>query len=269
MKTRPFLSLLASGLLLLTLSTACRPKPSARKTLRIGAALVPHAEILTAVGPQLKAAGLEVEILPFDDDNQLNPALAEGSLDANFFQHRPFLEAVAREKGYDFVMVGTVHVEPIGFYSARHTRIQDLPQGAKIGIPNNPSNEYRALALLEAQGLIRLKPGLPAFSATPRDILENPRQLRFLEVDVAQLPRSLADLDGAVINTNTVLEAKLDPKGALFREGADSPYANGLVVRRADAQRPEIQKLVQVLRSPEVKDFLKRMYGGAIVPAFS
>lgn len=236
--------------------------------IKVGSALIPHSEILDFVKPALKAEGIDLRIITLDDEGQLNPALAEKQIDANYFQHVPYLDSVTKEKGWSFAVIGKVHVEPIGFYSLKYKSIKDLPDGAKIGIPNNPANEYRALVLLQAQGLIKLKAGITTYSATPKDIAENPKNLRFVEVDAAQLPRSLPDLDGAVINTNIVLEAKLDPNSALFREDANSPYANVIVVRKEDVNRPELLKLVKALQTQEVRDFIKKKYGVAVVPAF-
>ncbi|MNI51298.1 D-methionine-binding lipoprotein MetQ precursor [compost metagenome] len=180
----------------------------------------------------------------------------------------PYLDSIKDEKGYDFAVTAKVHVEPIGFYSEKLKSKDELPHGAKIGIPNNPSNEYRALVLLEQQGLIKLKDGLTTYEATPSDIAENPHELEFVEADSATLPRALPDLDGAVINTNIVLESGIDPKTALFREDANSPYANVIVVRSGDENREEIKKLDEALTSPDVKKFIEDKYGVAVVPAF-
>lgn len=159
-------------------------------------------------------------------------------------------------------------MEPIGFYSQKLKSKDELQDGAKIAIPNNPSNEYRSLVLLQANGLIKLKSGIANFSATPRDIIENPKNLKFVEVDSAQLVRALPDVDGAIINTNFILEAKIDPKSALFREDANSPYANDLIVRKGEESRPEIKKVAEQLTSPEVKKFIQDKYGVAVIPAF-
>jgi D-methionine transport system substrate-binding protein len=238
------------------------------KVLKVGAAVVPHAEILNFVKPGLKEKGVDLQVVVVDEEGWMNPALAEKQIDANYFQHVPYLESVAREKGYDFVVAAKVHVEPIGFYSTKIKALSELKDGATIAIPNNPSNEYRTLALLQKHGLIKLKEGLSNFKATPRDIIDNPKKLKFYEIESAQLTRSLADVDGALINTNYVLDARMDPRAALFREEADSPYANILVVRKGDEQREEIRKLVAALLSPEVKKFLADKYGVAVVPAF-
>lgn len=237
-------------------------------TLKVGAAVVPHAEILEFVKPELKKAGIDLQIVVLDDEGQLNPALADKQIDANYFQHVPYLESVSKEKGYQFAVAGKIHVEPIGFYSQKIKSKSQLKTGAEIAIPNNPSNEYRSLVLLEANGLIKLKKDLANYQATPSDIISNPKELQFIEVEAAQLTRSLPDVDGAVINTNFVLDAKIDPKSAIFRENANSPYANVIVVRKGDENRSEIKKLISVLQTPAVKGFLLDKYKGSVVPAF-
>jgi len=274
-KTFVKLSLLLAILIISSLFAGCSSdkKDSAASakpevTVKVGAAVVPHAEILNFIKPKLKEAGINLEIIVLDDEDQLNPALQTKQIDANYFQHVPYLESVSKEKGYDFVVAAKVHVEPIGFYSQKVKSKDDLRDGATIAISNNTSNEFRGLVLLQANGLIKLKEGIPNFSATPRDIAENPKHLKFVEVDPAQLTRTLPDVDGAVINTNFVLEAKLDPNSALFREGGESPYANDLIVRRGDESRPEIKKIAEALNSPEVKKFIQDKYGVAVVPAF-
>ncbi|MED4584556.1 MetQ/NlpA family ABC transporter substrate-binding protein [Brevibacillus choshinensis] len=243
-------------------------EPKKEVTLKIGAAPVPHAEILEFIKPKLKEEGINLDVVILDDEGQLNPALKDNQIDANYFQHVPYLDSVKTEKGFDFVVTTKVHVEPIGFYSDKLKSKDDIKEGAKIGIPNNPSNEFRALTLLQEQGLIKLKDGLTTYEATPKDIVENPKKLEFIEAEAATLPRALPDLDGAVINTNVVLEAKIDPNSALFREGANSPYANVIVVRKGDENRDEIKKLDAALTAPEVKKFIEDKYGVAVVPAF-
>lgn len=237
-------------------------------TVKVGAALVPHAEILNFIKPKLKQEGINLEVVVLDDEAQLNPALQTKQIDANYFQHVPYYESVAKEKGYNFVVAAKIHVEPIGFYSQKVKTKDELKDGATIAIPNNPSNEYRALALLQANGLIKLRDGIANFSATPRDIVENTKKIKFVEVEAAQLTRSLPDVDGAIINTNFILEAKIDPKSAIFREDANSPYANDLYVRKGEESRPEIKKLAEILTSPDVKKYIQDKYGVAVVPAF-
>lgn len=243
-------------------------KPAKETTLKIGAAAVPHAEILNFVKPKLKEQGVNLEVVVYDDEGQLNPALKDKQIDANYFQHVPYLDSVKGEKGYDFAVTTKVHVEPIGFYSSKLKSKDEIKEGARIGIPNNPSNEYRALVLLQQQGLIKLKDGLTTYEATPKDIADNPKKLKFVEADSATLPRSLPDLEGAIINTNLVLEAKIDPKSAVFREDSKSPYANVIVVRKGDETRDEVKKLDAALTTPEVKKFIEDKYGVAVVPAF-
>lgn len=237
-------------------------------TLKVGAALVPHAEILNHIKPKLKKEGIDLKVVTLDDEAQLNPALQDKQIDANYFQHVPYLDSVSKEKGYKFKVVAKVHVEPIGFYSNKIKSIDQLKDGAKIAITNDPSNEYRMLILLESQNLIKLKDGLTNYQATPKDIVSNPKHLKFVEVDSGLLTRSLQDVDGAVINTNRVLEAKIDPNTALFREDANSPYANVVVVRSGDENRKEIKTLVKYLLSDDVRNFIKNKYGVAVVPAF-
>lgn len=238
------------------------------KTIKVGASLTPHADILEFIKPKLKEKGINLEIVTLDSEDQLNPALDEKQIDANYFQHVPYLESVAKEKGYDFEVAGKIHIEPIGFYSNSIKLLDDLKEGDKIGIPNNPSNEFRALKLLEKNGLIKLKSGITDYSATPDDIEENSKKFKFIEVEAAQLPRSLNDLAGAVINTNLIIEAGMDIDKALVREDGESPYANVVVVRKGDKDRDEIKALIEVLTTDDVKNFLKEKYGSAIVPAF-
>lgn len=276
---KKILSVITSALLIVGVFTGCSSsKDNANKTstaegksevtLKVGASTTPHAEILEHIKPKLKEQGINLEVVTFDDDGQLNPALDEKQIDANYFQHLPYLESVSKEKGYDFEVAGKVHIEPIGLYSNKIKSIDDLKDGDKIGIPNNPSNEYRALAFLEKNGLIKLKSGLANYSATPDDIAENPKHLKFVEAESAQLPRSLDDLAGAIINTNIILDAKIDPETALIRESGDSPYANIVVVRKGDKERAEIKALITALTSDDVKSFLKEKYGSAVIPAF-
>ena len=241
---------------------------SEEKTIKVGAALTPHAEILEFVKPKLKEKGINLEIVTLDDENGLNPALDEKQIDANYFQHLPYLESVEKEKGYDFKVAGKIHVEPIGFYSNSIKSLDELKDGYKIGIPNSPSNEYRALKLLEKNGVIKLKDGLADYSATPDDIIENPKNLEFIEAEAVQLPRSLDDLAGAVIYTNVVLEAGMKTDSAIVREEGDSPYANIVVVRNGDENREEIKALIEALTTDDVKNFIKEKYGSAVVPAF-
>lgn len=261
-------SMLAAGCGSAGNGPAAAPENNGEVTLRIGSAPVPHAEILNFIKPALKEQGVNLEITVFDEETRMNPALKEGEIDANYFQHEPYLDSIKEEQGFDFAVVAKVHVEPIGFYSDRIKSIDELQDGSEIGIPNNAANEYRSLILLEQQGLIKLRDDLVNNEATPKDIVDNPKNLKFREVDSATLPRVLPDLDGAIINTNLILEAKLDPNSALFRENAESPYGNIVVVRKGEENGEAVKKLVAALTTPEVRKFIEDRYGVAVVPVF-
>lgn len=236
--------------------------------LKVGATAVPHAEILNFIKPTLAKEGIDLQIVEFSDYVQPNLALADKELDANFFQHIPYLEKFAAEHNLQLTHTVAVHIEPMGIYSKKVKAIGDIADGSSIGIPNDPTNAGRALALLEKAGLIKLKEGV-GIKATVTDITENPKNLKFRELEAPQLPRSLEDLGAAVINTNYALQANLVPtKDALLIESKDSPYVNILAIRKGDENRPEIQKLSQALNSPEVKKFIEDKYQGAVIPAF-
>jgi D-methionine transport system substrate-binding protein len=242
----------------------------AAEVLRVAASPVPHAEILEFVKPRLKAAGVDLQIRVFTDYIQPNLQVEEKHLDANFFQHRPYMESFNREHGAHLVEIpdSKVHIEPFGAYSRKIKSVAALREGAIVAIPNDPSNCGRALVLLQKQGLIKLRDPSNIL-ATARDITFNPKKLKVRELEAATLPRVLDDVDLALINTNYALEAGLDPtRNALFIEGSDSPYANFVAARADNANSAAIRKLVQALHSPEVRDFIKKKYRGAIVPAF-
>lgn len=237
-------------------------------TLRVGASPVPHAEILEFVKPTLAKQGVNLVIREFSDYVQPNLALADGSIDVNFFQHLPYLNSFQKDRPLGIVAGAKVHVEPIGVYSRRVQKLSDLKAGATVALPNDPSNSGRALKLLETAGLIRLKAGV-GVSATVLDITTNVKRLRFRELEAAQLPRALGDVDAAVINTNYALDAGLNPlKDALLLEDKRSPYANLLAAKPATLRNPDYLKLVKALQSPEVKAFILKKYSGAVVPAF-
>ncbi len=248
--------------------SGCAKKETEENILKVGATPVPHSEILEFIKPTLAAEGITLEIVEFTDYVTPNLALNEGEIDANFFQHVPYMDSFAAEHGIELASVGTVHVEPLGLYSLNFTDAASIPQGATIAIPNDPTNEGRSLLLLQANGLIKLKADA-TLEATEADIVENPLGLVFKPIDAAQLPRTLEDVDGAVINTNYALEADLNPvEDAVLLEGADSPYANIVTVRPADVDNENIQKLIKALQSDEVKKFIEDKYKGAVVPAF-
>ena len=236
-------------------------------SIKVGVSPVPHAEIINAVKDKLAKEGVNVELVEFNDYVQPNLALNDKSLDANFFQHKPYLEEFFKSRGLKLVSIGAVHLEPMGVYSNKIKDIKALPEGAHVAIPNDPTNGGRALLVLQSAGLIKLKDGAP-ITATPQDIASNPKNLKFSELDAPQLPRALEDADIAIINSNFALAAKLDPKNAIYTEGADSPYANIVAVRAGDEKRPELQKLMKALQSKEVKDFIEKKYGGSVKAAF-
>ncbi len=236
--------------------------------LSIAATPVPHAELLELVKPVLEKEGVELDIKVFTDYVQPNAQVADGHIDANFFQHKPYMDSFNKEHKSGLVSVGLVHVEPFGAYSQKIKDIKDLKKGALIALPNDPSNGARALLLLQKEGLIKLKDPTNIL-ATSRDIVENPKDLKFRELEAATLPRILPDVDLALINTNYALEAGLNPvKDALFIEGADSPYANLVATVEAKKDAPAIAKLIKALNSEETKAFILKQYKGAIVPAF-
>jgi D-methionine transport system substrate-binding protein len=237
-------------------------------TLKVGASPIPHEEILRHVAPELEKQGVKLDIVTFNDYVQPNLKLADGQLDANYFQHVPYLEQFSKDKKLDLTYITKVHIEPIGAYSKKHKSIQDLPDGATIAITNDVTNAGRTLALLEKNGLIKLKEGV-GIKGTVKDIVENKKNFKFKELEAAMLPRVLPEVDLAVINTNYALEAKLVPtKDALLLEDKESPYANVLAVKTKDKDNEALQKLAKVLNSPDVKKFIEEKYQGAVLPAF-
>lgn len=236
--------------------------------LKIGATPVPHAEILNFIKPTLAKEGVDLEIIEFSDYVKPNLALNDKELDANFFQHTPYLNKFAAERNLALTVLTNVHIEPMGIYSKSVKSLDAVPVGAKVGIPNDPTNGGRALAILASANLLKLKDGV-GISGTPADIIDNPKKLEIVEVEAALLPRSLDDVALSVINSNFAMEAKLNPvKDSLFTEPKDSPYANIVAIRKGDENRPELQKLAKALTSPEVKKFIEDKYQGAVVPAF-
>lgn len=238
------------------------------KVLKVGATPVPHAELLEQVKPLLKEKGLELEVVEFTDYVKPNLALNDGEIDANFFQHLPYLESFNADRGLDLISVGTVHVEPLGAYSDKFEKVEDLPEGAQIAIPSDGVNGGRALILLEANGLITLKDDA-GLEATEFDIEKNPKNFKFTSIEAAQLPRVLPDVDVAVINGNFAIEAGLNPlKDAVLLEGADSPYANIITVKPGNNKVEEVNILLDALQTEEIKKFIDENYDGGVVAAF-
>ena len=228
---------------------------------------MPHADILKAAEPLLAKEGVKLEIIEFTDYVQPNMALADKELDANFFQHKPYLDNFCKERKLNLVSLVAVHIEPMGVYSKKMKDVKSFAEGAKVAIPNDPTNGGRALKILADAGFFKLKEGV-GVSGTPADIIDNPKKVQVVEMEAAVLPRALEDVDYAVINSNYALGVNLNPvKDALFMEGKDSPYAN-IVAVRANDKRPELQKLAKALTSPEVKKFIEEKYQGAVVTAF-
>ncbi|CAN5322171.1 MetQ/NlpA family ABC transporter substrate-binding protein [soil metagenome] len=251
-----------------TAALAATDPAMADDRIRIAVTAGPHAEIAEVAKAVAARDGLVLEIVEFQDYIQPNAALDAGDVQANSYQHRPFLESQIKARNYRISAVGDTVTFPMGFYSRRFKKLADLPSGAKVGIQNDPSNSGRALVLLEAGGLIKLKPGA-GISATVTDIADNPRKLQIIQMDAAQLPRSLDDLDASAINTNFAIQAGFVPtRDAIALEPARGPYANLLAVRTEDVSKPWVPKLVKAFQSPEVRKFVEARFAGSMVPAF-
>jgi D-methionine transport system substrate-binding protein len=234
--------------------------------LVVGVIGEPHTAMLKMVQPKLAKEGVDLELKEFTDYSQLNPALKDKQIDANFFQHIPYLEDYNKQTGSKLVWTVKIHTEPMRIYSKKIDKLDKLTDGATVGIPNDPSNSGRALAVLQSAGLIKLKANA-GVTATERDIVENKKNLKINMADAATLPRVLEDADICCINTNYALDAGLDPMKALFVEPGDTPFANVLVVRPEDKENPAIVKLGKALQSPEIASFLQKNYP-AVVLAF-
>ncbi len=265
---KKIISLVLCGLLIFVLG-ACGQGASAgeKKKIVVGVTPFPHKDIINVAKGIVEKKGYEIEIKEFNDYVQPNVALEEGSLDANFFQHIPYLENMNKEKGYKLTSTVKVHIEPLGLYSSKIKSIDELKEGAEIAIANDATNEARALRLLENNSLIKVKEGE---LITINDITENTKNFKFTELDAAQLPRALGDVDVAVINTNFAAEANLNPsKDALIIESKDSPYANVLAVKEENKDKEYIKVLSEALNSPEVKKYIEdNLIDKGIVPAF-
>ncbi|WP_317442322.1 MetQ/NlpA family ABC transporter substrate-binding protein [Streptomyces collinus] len=268
-------AVLAAGALTLGLSACGSDKGSSTASdysgpLVVAASPTPHAEILNFVKKNLaKKAGLDLEVKEFQDYIVPNTATEDGSVDANYFQNKPYLDDFNQKRGTHIVPVVTVHLEPLGLYSHKVKSADALKSGATVAVPNDAVNEARALKLLAANGLIGLK-GAAGTEATPQDITKNPKNLKFKEVEAAQTARSLDDVDAAVVNGNYAISAGLKPaKDALVLESAkNSPYGNFLAVKKGNEKDPRVKKLAKLLTSPEVKKFIEDKYQGSVIPSF-
>ena len=271
---KKFFAILLTGVLTLGLAACGGSEPAADEaadgavTLKIGATPTPHAEILTAAQEELAALGVTLEIVEFTDYVQPNLATDSGDLDANFFQHTPYMDQFNVDQGTELVSIGTVHYEPMGIFAGTAKSLDEITEGAKIGIPNDGTNGGRALLLLEANGLIKLNPEA-GISATKLDIIENPLNLEIIDMEAAQLPLSLGDLSVAVINGNFAMQHDLDVADALAIEAADSlaaeTYGNIVAVKAGNEEAPGMAELMQVLQGEAVAEFIANTYGGAVV----
>ncbi|PAX85276.1 metal ABC transporter substrate-binding protein [Streptomyces albidoflavus] len=237
--------------------------------LVVGATPTPAGEILEYVRKNLaKDAGLDLDVKEFTDYVLPNTALQEGTLDANLYQHKPYLDEFNQSKGTELVALDEVYLPPTGVYSEKVKDIADLRKGATVAVPNDVTNEGRALNLLAEEGLIELKKGAGA-DASPSDIAKNPKNITIKELDPAQLPRSLGDVDAAAINNNFALDAGLSPRedAILLEEAKDNPYNNVLAVKKGNENDPRVKKLAELLTSPEVKKFIEDTYKGSVIPA--
>ncbi|MBS7811583.1 MetQ/NlpA family ABC transporter substrate-binding protein [Roseococcus pinisoli] len=259
--------LLLAGLALPTAALA-QEIGSAQRPLRIGVTAGPHAQVMEKVREIAARSGLTLRIVEFQDYIQPNAALAAGDLDANSYQHQPFLDQQVRDRRLPLVAVGKTLIFPMGIYSRKHRSLADVPQGGRVAIPNDPTNGGRALVLLAANGAFTLREGAD-FRATVADIAANPRRLRIVELEAAQLPRALDEVEAAAINSNFAIPAALNPvRDAIALESPDSPYANLIVVRQQDREAAWAKRLVEIYQSQEVKDFVSSTFQGAVVPAF-
>jgi len=239
-----------------------------QQTLKVGVTAGPHAQIFEVVKAEAAKKGLTLNVIEFSDYVQPNVALAAGDLDLNSYQHQPYLDNANADRGYKLVSIAKTVIFPIGIYSQKVKSLSELKEGARIGIPNDPTNGGRSLLLLQAQGLIKVNPAV-GLKATPIDVVENPKKLRFIELDAAQLARSLADTDASAVNTNFAIEAGLNPnKDAIVREAPDSPYANVLVVQEKRKDEPVFKTLVEAYHSQPVKDFIQQKYNGTVLTAW-
>jgi len=265
-KSIKLIATLSVLLFTLGLSAGCgqQSRAAVEKTLKVGVTAGPHAEIMDVVKQVAEKDGLKIEVVEFNDYIQPNVALNQGDIDVNSFQHQPYLDNIIKDRKYDLVPLAKTVIFPMGMYSTKIKNITDLAQGAIVAIPNDPTNGGRALLLLEKVNLIKLKPGA-SLKAGVTDIMENPKNITLKELDAAQIPRSLADIDLAAINTNYAITAGLVPtKDAIAIEDTNSPYANILVVRSKDKADPSMQKLIKAYHSIEVKTFIQEHFKGSV-----
>ncbi|RCK30973.1 dioxygenase [Thalassospira xiamenensis] len=250
------------------LAAALTGQALANEKIKIGVTPGAHEEVMEQVVKVAAEKGLDIEIISFSDYVIPNQALDDGDLQANSFQHKPYLDNQIKDRGYDLSVVGYNILTPMGIYSDKIKDLSELKDGAEVGIPNDPTNGGRALLVLQSEGLIKVDPAA-GLSVSPLDVIENPKNLKFVELDAAQLPRSLADLDASAINTNYALEAGLNPiKDSIAIEGNDSPYANVIVTRTQDKDAPWVKTLVEAYHDDSIREFIETKYEGSVLPVF-
>jgi len=271
--SKKLLAGILTGALALSLAACGSDKDSGdgkETTLTIGASNVPHAKILEKAEPILEKEGIKLDIETYQDYVLPNKDLESKDLDANFFQHKPYLEQQIKDNGYDFVSAGGVHIEPIGIYSKKHKSLEDLPKGATILISNSVADQGRILTLLETKGLITLKEGVNKDAAQIKDIDKNPKDLK---IDAKTAPEMLVQMykneegDAVVINSNYAIDAGLTPtKDSISIEDSESPYVNVIAVRKGDEDKKEIKELMKALHSKEIQDYINKEWEGSVVP---
>lgn len=241
---------------------------SDKKEIKMGVTAGPHAEVMDEVAKKAAKQGITIKVIEFNDYVQPNKALAEGDLDMNSMQHQPYLDNVKQKQGLKITSIGKTILLPMAAYSHKFKSVADVTDGAKVTIPNDPTNGARALLMLQKEGLIKLKNG-DSVDASVADITENPKNLQFIELDAAQIPRSIDDTDIACVNTNYAIPAGLNPqKDSLFVESKDSPYANVIAVREGDENNETYKKVVEIYQSEPIRKFIEDHFQGTILPAF-
>lgn len=274
-RRRAVLALAAAGGVLLAgaARAALKEPPGTTRTLKVAVTTGPHEQVFEVVKKVAERDyGLKIQIVAFTDYIRPNAALDAGDVDANSYQHRPFLNAQIKSRGYKLIGYGRTWIGPMAVYSKKYRKIGDLPDGATVAIPNDPSNESRVLLLLQKNGLVRLKPEIDpvaGINATPRDIVDNPRRLKFVEIEAGQLPRTLDDTDASAINADYANKAGLNPvRDGLISEDKDGPYACLIAVREQDKDQPWVQQLVKAYQTDEVREFILKTFAGGVIPAF-
>ncbi|WP_353093356.1 MetQ/NlpA family ABC transporter substrate-binding protein [Tissierella praeacuta] len=266
---KKLLSIVLIVVLSLSVLAGCSKKSSESNKIKIGVSSDPHAPLVALVVDDLKKEGVEVEIIEFTDYVTPNLSLNNGDIDANFFQHEPYLNDFNEKEKLDLVSLGKVHIEPMALYSYKYKTVEEIPDGAVIAIPNDTVNGGRALLLLEANGLLKLKDGVGYEANEKTDIVDNPKNIKFEALEAAFLPKALSGIDAAIINGNYALEGGLNPvKDGLLIEGEESPYANIIAVRSGEETQDRFVKLLKALQSEKIKKYIEENYDGAVVPAF-